>query len=94
MPKLHSPVVTVGTFDGVHVGHRKILNRICELAKKQNGDAVLLTFDKHPRIVLKKDAHLLKLLNTLPEKAFVFRQNHPMFPKSIVRFIAKVTVLF
>ncbi|MFN2428762.1 MAG: bifunctional riboflavin kinase/FAD synthetase [Cryomorphaceae bacterium] len=61
-------IVTVGTFDGVHVGHQKLLSRIRELARKENGETVLLTFSPHPRIVLFPDDNDLKLLTTLNER--------------------------
>lgn len=60
-------VVTTGTFDGVHIGHRKILERLCQLAKKHHGESVLLTFYPHPRMVLQPDSEL-KLINTIEEK--------------------------
>ncbi len=60
-------VVTIGTFDGVHLGHQAIIKRLVKLAKKENLDAVLLTFFPHPRMVLQKDSDL-KLINTLAEK--------------------------
>ncbi len=62
------PIVTVGTFDGVHVGHRQILSRICELAGEMGGEVVLLTFYPHPRKVLGKDAEGLEMLSSLREK--------------------------
>lgn len=62
------PVVTTGTFDGVHQGHRIILERLKEVAKKNNGESVLLTFFPHPRMVLQPESEL-KLLNTIEEKA-------------------------
>ena len=60
-------VVTIGTFDGVHVGHAAILNRVAKTAKDFDLDAVLLTFFPHPRIVLHKD-NSIKMLHTLEEK--------------------------
>ena len=60
-------VVTIGTFDGVHLGHKALLQRLIQSAKKDNLDSVLLTFFPHPRMVLQKDGDL-KLLNTLSEK--------------------------
>lgn len=60
-------VVTIGTFDGVHIGHRAILERLVESANNRDQEAVLLTFFPHPRMVLQKDSGL-KLLNTLQEK--------------------------
>ena len=65
--KVQNAVVTTGTFDGVHVGHLKIINRICEIAKENNGESVLLTFFPHPRMVLFSDDEL-KLINTKNEK--------------------------
>jgi riboflavin kinase / FMN adenylyltransferase len=60
-------VVTVGTFDGVHLGHRTILTRLVETAKNDDLDSVLLTFFPHPRMVLQKDTDL-KLINSISEK--------------------------
>lgn len=61
------PVVTVGTFDGVHYGHQKIITRLQKIAKNCNGESVLLTFDPHPRKVLFKDRKI-KLINSIDEK--------------------------
>jgi riboflavin kinase / FMN adenylyltransferase len=66
--RLDYAVVTSGTFDGVHLGHQKILSRLCEIASSQNGETVVITFWPHPRLVLKPDTSL-KLLNTFEEKA-------------------------
>lgn len=60
-------VVTTGTFDGVHKGHQQVLSRMKEVAKKCDGETVLLTFFPHPRMVLFPDYKPL-LLNTLEEK--------------------------
>jgi riboflavin kinase / FMN adenylyltransferase len=49
---IRNPVVTTGSFDGVHIGHKTILNRLRMLAQKYNGESVLITFDPHPRKVL------------------------------------------
>ena len=46
---IKNPVVTVGMFDGVHLGHQKILKRLKEAAKEQNGESVVFTLDPHPR---------------------------------------------
>ncbi len=62
------PIVTTGTFDGVHFGHRKIIQRLNEIAQQQDGESVLLTFYPHPRMVLFPNDHQLQLLNTLDEK--------------------------
>ena len=63
-----SPVITVGTFDGVHKGHQKIITRIKSIANETGGESVLLTFDPHPRKVLFSDENSLMLINTLKEK--------------------------
>jgi len=60
-------VVTIGTFDGVHLGHKALLKRLVDTAQKEDLDTVLLTFFPHPRMVLQKDSDL-KLINTLSEK--------------------------
>lgn len=60
-------VVTVGSFDGLHIGHQKILKKLIQLSKDINGTSVLLTFEPHPRSVIAKDFDL-KILTTLDEK--------------------------
>ncbi len=59
--------MTIGTFDGVHVGHQKVLSNLINSAKKDNATAVLLTFFPHPRMVLQKDTGI-KLINTIDER--------------------------
>jgi len=68
--KIINPVVTTGSFDGVHIGHKTILNRLRMLAEKYNGESVLITFDPHPRKVLYPDTagKDLKLINSQEEK--------------------------
>lgn len=68
--KIKNPVVTTGTFDGAHIGHKVIINRLNTLAKSVNGESVLITFHPHPRIVLYPDTagKNLKLLNSQQEK--------------------------
>lgn len=63
-----NPVVTIGTFDGVHLGHQKIIKRLLENARDHGGETILLSFFPHPRIVLNPDNKDLKLINTLDEK--------------------------
>jgi len=65
--KKHPTAITIGTFDGVHIGHRKILERLINDAKKTNLRSTVLTFFPHPRMVLQKDTEI-KLLNTIQEK--------------------------
>lgn len=62
------PVLTTGTFDGVHRGHRTILERLTALARKEEGESVLFTFHPHPRMVLFPSDNELKLLSTQQEK--------------------------
>ncbi|MBC8265856.1 MAG: bifunctional riboflavin kinase/FAD synthetase [Flavobacteriales bacterium] len=61
-------IITIGTFDGVHLGHKVILARLKEITKKTKQQSVLLTFFPHPRYVLQKDDQEMKLINTLKEK--------------------------
>ncbi len=62
------PIVTVGTFDGLHIGHQMILQHLKALAGNVKGDVVLLTFHPHPRKVLFQDAGELEMLTSLEEK--------------------------
>lgn len=67
-------VVTIGTFDGVHLGHRKIISRIKELADALDGETVVLTFFPHPRMILHPEDESIKLINTINEKAELLEQ--------------------
>lgn len=67
-------VVTSGTFDGVHLGHQKILRRIRNIADEIQGETVMITFWPHPRLVLQPDDHQLRLLSTFEEKAKLLRE--------------------
>ena len=60
-------VVTIGTFDGVHIGHQKIIKRLINTGKDEGLQSVILTFFPHPRMVLQKDSNI-KLINTLDER--------------------------
>ncbi len=66
--KLPYAAVTIGTFDGVHLGHQEILKKVVEEANSNEGKSILITFWPHPRFILKKDADDLKLLSTFKEK--------------------------
>lgn len=61
-------VLTTGTFDGVHLGHKKIIEQVVSAAKKIGGESVILTFFPHPRMVLYPDNNDLLLLNTIEER--------------------------
>jgi riboflavin kinase/FMN adenylyltransferase len=67
--KLPKAVVTSGTFDGVHIGHQKIIEKLTGLARKTGSETVVITFWPHPRLVLHADSQDLKLLSTFEEKA-------------------------
>ncbi len=73
-PRLRNPILTLGTFDGVHLGHQKILSRIADLAAREQGEVVLLTFNPHPRKVIFPDQPGLLLITTLEEKAKLLAQ--------------------
>jgi len=60
-------IVTIGTFDGVHIGHQKIIKRLISTGKKEGLNSVILTFFPHPRMVLQKDS-AIKLINTIDER--------------------------
>ena len=73
LKEIKNPIITVGTFDGVHLGHQKIIERLKKLAKNSHGETVLLTFNPHPRKVLFNDQNL-KLINTLEEKIIILEK--------------------
>lgn len=68
-------MVTVGTFDGVHLGHSKIFERMTVLAKSCDGETVVITFDPHPRLVVHPDSKNLKFINTRERKYELIENN-------------------
>lgn len=68
-PGAPNVVLTTGTFDGVHLGHQKIIEQLVSLAKETQGESVVLTFDPHPRHVIFPDNDDLKLLHNWEEKS-------------------------
>jgi riboflavin kinase / FMN adenylyltransferase len=66
--ELEKPVVTLGIFDGVHLGHKVLLERLVSLAAAIGGESVVITFFPHPRMVLEKDNNSLTFLTTMEEK--------------------------
>lgn len=67
--KLDKAIVTIGTFDGVHFGHQKIIKQLVEQAKNNGGESVILTFFPHPRMIIDPENQDLKMINTMNEKA-------------------------
>ncbi len=70
----HHTVVTIGTFDGVHIGHQKIIERLVNTARAGSLESAILTFFPHPRMVLQKDADI-KLINTIEERKEILEKS-------------------
>jgi len=75
IPEFKNPVLSIGSFDGVHLGHQEILRVMKECANTIHGETVLLTFWPHPRMVLQPDNNALKLLNTIEEKTGILEKS-------------------
>ncbi len=72
--RLNNAVVTIGTFDGVHQGHRQIIARLKELTRQTGGETVILTFFPHPRMIIHPEDQDLKLITTIHERAALLEQ--------------------
>jgi riboflavin kinase/FMN adenylyltransferase len=68
LQEINKAIVTIGLFDGVHLGHIKILDRLKKIAQKERGETLVITFHPHPRLVLNKENTQINLLNSLSEK--------------------------
>ncbi len=66
--KFNSPILTLGTYDGVHLGHQEIIRSLIEKAKSEGKESVLFTFEPHPRKVLYPESYSVKLIDTVEEK--------------------------
>ena len=85
-------VATIGTFDGVHIGHQKIIERLVNTAKLNDLKSVVLTFFPHPRMVLQKDANI-KLINTIDERSKILDRlglDH-LFIKTFTKEFSRLT---
>ncbi len=74
LPAFRNAVITIGTFDGVHMGHRQVIDRLRTEAQANNGETVLITFHPHPRKVVSSTILGIRLINTLDEKIELLRQ--------------------
>lgn len=74
LPVFRNAVVTIGTFDGVHMGHRQIIDKLKTEAKAINGETVIITFHPHPRKVVSSTILGIRLINTLDEKIELLEQ--------------------
>jgi len=74
LPDFQNAVLTIGSFDGVHAGHQKILERINQLAQKNDGKSIVITFHPHPRQVIYPNDKSLRLLNSIDEKVSLFEK--------------------
>jgi riboflavin kinase/FMN adenylyltransferase len=66
--RFNNPILTLGTYDGVHLGHQEIIRSLVEKARRENKESVLFTFEPHPRKVLYPDSYSVKLIDTVDEK--------------------------
>lgn len=73
---LREPVVTLGVFDGVHRGHRVLLDAVVNRSKETGGDSAVITFDPHPRLVVEANKAKLSFLSTMEEKIALLEKAH------------------
>ncbi len=74
LPKFEKAVITIGSFDGVHCGHQKIIEKVCQLAQSTGGESVVITFHPHPRQIIYPKDNTLELINTIDEKIKLFEK--------------------
>ena len=71
-------VITVGTFDGIHLGHQQLIKKVIEVSKAEQSKSIVLTFDPHPRSVLENSKNI-SLLNTFQEKENILTNKNRFF---------------
>lgn len=88
LPEFRDPVVTVGTFDGVHLGHRRILERMREIASSTGGETIVVTFEPHPRMVLAPYGTPIKLIN-IPQRKYQILESLGIDHVVVIHFTAE-----
>jgi riboflavin kinase/FMN adenylyltransferase len=100
---IKNPVVTIGIFDGVHLGHKVLIARLIDTAENLNGESVIITFFPHPKLVLSENKSSLAFLTNLDEKIALLEENgvdhliiisfdHDLSNKEACQFIEEVLV--
>lgn len=84
LPPFVNPVITIGTFDGVHFGHQQIIHRVNELARQIDGESILITFHPHPRTIVETD-NTIRLLSP-PEEKFDLLRNYGIHNVVVIPF--------
>lgn len=75
LPLFNRTVITIGSFDGLHAGHQKILNQLVRISQEKNLESIAITFDPHPRHIIYPKDDSLKLLTSLDEKIKLFKKS-------------------
>lgn len=75
LPPFRNAIVTTGAFDGVHIGHQKIIRRMQEIAKEVNGETIIVTFHPHPRKVISSIPGEIKQLTSLEDRIGLLQQS-------------------
>lgn len=74
LPSFKNSVITIGSFDGVHHGHQKIIEKVNQLARQINGESIIITFHPHPRLVVYPKDDSLQLITSIEEKIHLLEQ--------------------
>ena len=92
--QIKDSIVTIGTFDGVHLGHQKIINKLIGIANAEKLQALVLTFFPHPRTIVQEDASI-KLINTIDEKSNLMESHgvDHLVVKSFTKEFSRLTAL-
>ncbi len=92
IPKKEFPIITIGTFDGIHLGHQKLISHLLEKKKRYNGTAFLVTFEPHPQLILNNRNQPISILTTLEEKLEIL-QKFPIDGVIVIPFTKEMSEL-
>jgi len=92
IPKKEFPIITIGTFDGIHLGHQKLISHLLEKKKRFKGTAFLVTFEPHPQLILNNRNQPISILTTLEEKLGIL-QEFPIDGVIVIPFTKEISEL-